>query len=104
MFSNTEGTWLQAAKVQDKRHLGRWQQLWEEMQHGRRKPRPQAAGFDGLRAEIHGLRNDIRAVNGLPLLDGPPTPIDEIKDNKKVIADRRMDAALGYTDDGPGGD
>lgn len=98
-LSNTEGTWLQSAKARDKRNLGRWQQLWEEMQRNPRKSRPPAVGFTGLRAEIHGLRNDIRAAFHMAPLDGPATPIDDIKDNQRVISDRALDRALGYTDD-----
>lgn len=97
LLANTEGTWLQVAQSRDDRNLGQWQKLAEEMAVGGRKFRPPAAGFDGLRAEIHGLRNDLREVHRLPTLPGPETPLDRIKDNKKAIAERRMDDALGYT-------
>lgn len=97
MLSNTEGTWLLAAQAKDDRYLADWERLWEQAQQNPAKAsRPQLAGFDALRSEIHGLRNDLRLVNRLPLLDGPESPLDRMKDRKKAIGDRRLDAALGF--------
>ena len=98
MFANREGSHFQAAQCEDERHLAEWEKRFEESER-LNSYRPQLAGFDALRAAIHGLRNDIRLVNRLPQLDGPLSPFDKIKLRKREISDRRLDAALGYDND-----
>lgn len=96
MFANRAGSYLQAAQAEDERLFPEWQAKFEEAQRRKEPYRPPLAGFDELTAQIHGLRNDIRATHRMPLLKGPTTPLDLIKSREREISDRRLDIALGY--------
>ena len=98
MFSNTEGTWLWAAQLNDDRNLAEVEQQYEQARRNPKATRPQLVGYDALRAEIRDLRNDIRRDQGLPPLEGPEGPMERIKANQKAIRDRRLGAVLGFND------
>jgi hypothetical protein len=90
MFSNTEGSWLQEAQALDDRHLAEWEQLYEQAMRAKRV-RPRMAGYDALRSEIREIHNTIRAYLEMPLLDGPASPLDRIKERKKALSNARLD-------------
>lgn len=99
MFASTDGSWFQDAQARDERKLAAWEQAYEQALRSREPYRPQLAGYNSLRAEIRELRNDIRGSQGMPPLEGPAGPWEVIKDRKKALNNRRLDKALGYTDD-----
>ncbi len=96
MFANTEGSWLWADQISDPRHLSEYEQQYEEAQRNPDRFRPPLAGYDALLSAINGLRNDIRIVKGLPTLDGPKTPLDELAERKKRVSNSNLDKALGF--------
>ena len=97
-FANEDGTYLQAAQLKDPRHLAKFQEQYEQVSKSTEPYRPALEGRTALVAEISGLRNDLRRVHGLPRLEGPKTPMDEVTARKKEYSNRRMDTALGYDD------
>jgi hypothetical protein len=92
MFSNRDGSYLWAAQLKDDRYLAEFEKKYEEAEQSREPYRPPLEGYDTLLAAINGLRNDIRARQGMPLLAAPMTPIDRIKARKKAISNQRLDA------------
>jgi hypothetical protein len=91
MFSNRDGSYLWAAQLKDDRHLAEFEKKYEEAERSREPYRPPLEGYDALLAAINGLRNDVRADKGLPMIAGPKSPVDRIKDRKKAISNRRLD-------------
>lgn len=98
-FANEEGTYLRAGQLKDPRHLAKFQEQYEQARTSTEPYRPQLEGRTALVSEISALRNDLRRVHGLPRLEGPKTPMDEVTERKKEYSNRRMDAALGYGDE-----
>ncbi len=96
MFANTEGSWLWADQLSDPKHLAAFEQQYEEAQRNPDKYRPPLAGYDALISAIQGLRNDFRAAKGISQLDGPKTPLDELRDRRKQVSNANLDKALGF--------
>lgn len=98
MFANTKGSWLFKDQLENPRNLADIEQQYERALREQKQYRPELAGWDNLIEAIIGLRNDIRAEKGWPLLEGPLTPMDIIKDRKRTLSDSALDRALGYTE------
>jgi hypothetical protein len=99
MFANTDGSWFQHAQAHDERKLAAWEQAYETAMRSREPYRPPLAGYSTLIAAINGMRNDLRAAHHMPPLEGPAGPWEVIKDRKRALNNRRLDQALGYTDE-----
>lgn len=95
MFANTDGSWLWASQLSDERHLAQFEQMHEASDRSKGQHRPPLVGYDTLVAAINGLRNDLRVVNRLPVLPGPKTPLDTVKERRKAVTTARLDALLG---------
>jgi hypothetical protein len=96
MFANTRGSWLWADQLSDPNHLAEFEQQYDEAQRDPKKYRPPLVGYDDLVSAMTDLRNEIRAMRGLPAVQGPETPIDVLKDRKRAISESKLDEALGY--------